>query len=349
MATTPIVWDSFNTYAAPAEMNAHLALAGSGAINQDSDRSRTGNGSLVLAGASTLTGGATLTHDGMDEGYVVVNVAYYLPQTPTFQRCFIELRVGANVKARVIMNTNGTLRIDVGTSEVDSSVSSIVEASINYFEVVYYSHASNGILDLYLNGVEVASFTGDTVGSSGNVQSVVFRGPAGSTSTSIGARSNISDVVIAGVTGTPTAEEARLGSVTHSVIVPTSDIATDGTPSTGSDNFAMVDENPNDGDTTHVELATTGDADLYAHSSTLPADTTPLGVAVFSAQRLPSGGSTQVRHNINNTSSTVNGADLGVGGTYAVKANFWNESPFTTSAWTRAEVEGLRFGVEARP
>ena len=349
MATTPIVWDSFNTYAVPTEFNGHLDVSGTAAVNQDSARSRTGNGSLVLAGASGIASGSTLTHSGMDAAYVVVNCAYYISTNPTFARAFVEIQRGSSAKARVVINTDGTLRLDVGTTQVDVSTSSVATDSINYFEVVYRSDSSAGELALYLNGVLVADFTGNTEGVAGNVQGIVFRSANNSTSTTVATRANLSDVVIAVVDGTPDPADARLGAVTHSVIVPTSDITTDGTPSTGSDNFAMVDEIPNDGDTTHVEFATTGDADLYGHSSTLPAETTPLGVAVFSTQRLPSGGSTQVRHNINNTSTTVNGSDLGVGGDYAVKANFWDESPFTTAAWTKAEVEGLRFGVEARP
>jgi hypothetical protein len=348
MATTPVVWDSFNTYAAPAEMNGHLAVAGSSAVDQVADRSRTGNGSLVLVGGSSIAAGATLTHGGLDASYIVVNCAYYIHVNPTNARAFIEIQRSGSPKARVVLNTNGTLRLDVGTTQVDVSVSAVVLASINYFELVYRSDAVAGELALYLNGVLVADFSGDTVGVAGNVQSVVFRSPNNTTGTTLASRTNISDVVISTVTGTPTPAEARLGAVIHSIIVPTSDVAVDGTPSAGSDNFAMVDEVPNDGDATHVELAAPGDRDLYAHSSTLPADTQPIGVAVFSVQRLPSGGTTQVRHQIDNGTSTAEGADLGVGGTYAAKASFWSESPFTTAEWSKSEVEALRFGVEAR-
>lgn len=348
MATTPVIWDSFNSYAAPAELGSHFALSGTAVINQDAARSRTGDGSLVLAGASGLSTGATLTHAGMSASYVVVNSASYLETAPTFARAFLELRVGANTKARVIANTDGTLRLDVGTTSVATSTVAVTPGGINYFELIYRSDASAGILSLYLGGVEVVSFTGDTVGSAGNVESVIFRGAAGSTSTTAAGRANLSDVVVATVTGTPTAADARLGAVTHSVIVPTSDVTVAGTPSTGTDNFAMVDEVPNDGDTTYVELAAPADADLYGHSSTLAADTTPLGVAVFSHQRLPDGGTTQVRARINNSTTTANGTDTGVGGTYAVASHFWEQSPFTTAAWTKAEVEALRFGVEAR-
>lgn len=351
MATTPVVWDSFNTYNTASEVVGHFTTTGTTAINQDAARSRTGNGSIVLVGGSGGTSGATMSHAGISSDYVVVNAAYYVGATPTsIARSFLELQVGSSVKARVIVNTDGTLRIDVGTTEVAVSTAGVTVGEVNYLEFVYYSHATSGLWSIYLDGVEVVSFTGNTVGASGSVESVLFRSMSASTSTTAAARSNISDVVIATVTGTPTVAEARLGAVAHTVIVPTSDITTNGTPSSGSDNFAMVDDVPNDGDATYVELAAPNDADLYGHTSSIPSGTTPLGVAVFSAQRLPSGGTTQVRHIINDGSTTETGADLGVGGGFGVAASFWDESPFgTPSAWTVGAVESLRFGVEARP
>ena len=51
---------------------------------------------------------------------------------------------------------------------------------------------------------------------------------------------------------------------------PTSDVAVAFTPSAGSDNFAMVDDDAQDGDTTYVESNTVDHQDLYGYSD-LPA------------------------------------------------------------------------------
>ena len=350
MPTVPHYWDSFETYAVGDGADADVGLGISGDVRIQSDRSRTGDHSIALAGGGAATLGAAMSVAVPSSPHVVLNMHVFAGGFSTIQRAVVDFRTGTTLKARVSIDSGPTLTLRV-LNTIVATASTAPPTGAQYWEVIYYSHATSGYFALYIDGIEFVRFDGDTVGAAGDVDNVVIRSGHPTTSFTLVSQWNFDDVVAAVVTGGEIGDPAadvRLGSVVHSVVVPTGDVTSQGTPSAGSDNFAMVNDLPQDGDTTHVEFAATGDKDLYSHGSTLPVDTAPIGVKVTSIQRLPSGGTTQVRHLVDNVSTEAQGSDEGVGGDYAAQSHRWAQSPFTSGAWTKAEVEALRFGVEAR-
>lgn len=348
MPTVPKYWDSFETYAALTDLDSKLTLTGTALL--EAVRARSGDRSLCLVGAANLAGGAELATALPSSAHVVLNFHVHVGGHNTaLDRAVVDFRIGTTLKARIaIRDTRVQLRVP--NTVVETSATPPPSGS-QYWEVIYYSHASSGYFVLYIDGAEFVRFDGNTEGASGGADNLIIRSGQASASTVTDLRWNFDDLVVAVVEGGDIGGgvgDVRLGAVNHSIIVPTGDVSTAGTPSTGSDNFAMVDELPSDGDATHVEFAAVADKDLYSHGSSLPADTVPIGVKVTSIQRLPSGGTTQVRHLLDNTSSEVQGSDNAVGEPYAARSHAWSQSPFTSGAWSKAEVEALRFGVEAR-
>lgn len=61
---------------------------------------------------------------------------------------------------------------------------------------------------------------------------------------------------------------------------PSSDDSVQFTPSTGSDNYAMIDEVVHDDDTTYVESSTVGHKDIYEYEN-IPSGYTVVGISLF--------------------------------------------------------------------
>lgn len=131
------------------------------------------------------------------------------------------------------------------------------------------------------------------------------------------------------------------------VLRPTSDSGTesDFTPSTGIDNYALVDDSiRHDYDGTYISSAVTGNIDRYLTTGTLN------GQRVIAASVIA-----VARHegSADNFRLTIfEGATAGNGGTEALTGNFipyeymTTVNPDTSAEWTVTELEGCEFGVE---
>jgi hypothetical protein len=342
----PYFFDSCNVYANTSQLSPTYGVSGSQVtVQQNSTFSRTGNGSIRLGDNLSV-----IQFPGpIPTRRLTLNLAYYQAgQWPTTTlAAWLRFNSGSTTVLSLTMSSLGvpTLRRGVegsGTLLATGSVNPTLNA-VDYWEIALFVDDTNGYFKVWINGLLSIDFSGNT----GNVDlgTINFRNAAASQF----AFGYVSDITLCSHDGTPTADQARLGPVTHTTIAPTSDVSVDGVPSSGSDNYAMVDEFPNDGDTTYVELAAPGDKDIYGHSTTLPVDTKPIGVLVRSVQKLPLAGTTQVRHILDDGVTQDEGTDQNVGEGYNATYYVWQENPFTNDVWEKAEVEALNFGVEARP
>lgn len=121
----------------------------------------------------------------------------------------------------------------------------------------------------------------------------------------------------------------------------------DYTPSTGTNNAALVDDNPANDDTDYVESSTVGNIDFYTVtvSPAIPTGSTIAAMQVCSTDRKTDGGTRTARHKIRFGSgpTTSNGADYAPGATY--------NGDYTTfeDAITPAEVNApMQIGIEVR-
>lgn len=117
------------------------------------------------------------------------------------------------------------------------------------------------------------------------------------------------------------------------------------TPLTGSDHYAMVDDNPCDEDTSYNEGASDGLRDTYTFPSVAPVNGNVKGVCVnFVAKKMDSGNrslSAIGRYN----STDANGTEVDLGSEYIVHQSFMEKAPDGT-AWTIAKVNDSVYGPE---
>jgi hypothetical protein len=351
----PIHHDMLDVYADISDLNGDYILTQTSDMIIGTDAASARTGSRTLRIRPDVSGTAFLRREIPATRRVTVNFAYSLKNFSFWgnqDKNFFTLSQASQAAVMAILITqgdNGVMQLRRGTDILLTAPKDSKDDLISYWEIAVFIDSSSGYCKVWRDGVVVFDFTGNT----GNADIVrVNFGPYGfaSFSTSNPNRGmHLSDIVICRHEGTPAADQARLGPVIHTTIVPDSDFAVDGTPSSGSDNYAMVNEVPMDGDTSYVTLGAVGDKDIYGHSTTLPVDTQPISVLVRSAQRLPLGGTTQVRQLVNDGTNTEEGPDLPVGELYTTRSAQFEENPFTNDPWEKAEVEALNFGVEARP
>lgn len=117
----------------------------------------------------------------------------------------------------------------------------------------------------------------------------------------------------------------------------------DFTPSTGTDNSALVEEVPSDDNTTYVESATVGHQDLYQYTDlTLIDSIRGVQVNTVAFQNASETLITLVK-----TGTTTDGdAGQAVDTAYEELHRILEQDPDTAAAWTDTGVNGAQFGVE---
>jgi hypothetical protein len=115
-------------------------------------------------------------------------------------------------------------------------------------------------------------------------------------------------------------------------------------PSTGTNNAALVDENPHTDDTDFVESQVVGDIDYYTINAAIPLTATVDGIQVVTVDKKTDSGTRTVRHKIRFGAgpTVVDGAAYAPGTTYLA-----NVTNFESSIPTPAELNApMQFGVE---
>jgi hypothetical protein len=131
------------------------------------------------------------------------------------------------------------------------------------------------------------------------------------------------------------------------VLRPTGDSATeaDFSPSTGVNNYAMVDEAPrHDADATYVNSSVDTDIDRYTTTTTL-SGLRSVGINVIAVAR-HEGSADNFRLTIFENATAGNGSTEALTGDYIPYHYFRTTNPDTGAEWTPTELEGSEFGVE---
>jgi len=286
------------------------------------------NGELVIStgglNASALGAGIKMSLSGFSTG---INFIRY--NTSAGNRQFT---IGAK--------SDGTIVVAAGTSLATPLASSAAGAILSdtwfYIEVELTISDTVGACTVYINGSSVLTVSGvDTKGSTTTVADEIRFTMSGTGAGGI----TIDDIYL-------TNTAARLGESRITTLVPTADTADkDWGRSTGSDNYALVDELPFV-TTDYVTSATVGDLDLYDFGN-LPY--TPLTIhavqtSFFAAK--DDAATRAVRARLRSGGTDANGTALGLSATHVQKQDLYLTDPNTSAAWTASAVNALQAGPE---
>lgn len=308
-------------------------------------------GGLAIQMRNTSSGGIGLrTPVFSAQSTMVAGVAFRmsaLPSTSSGPREIMSFHSGTTTpECGVAVTPDGGIRVfrgDASTSIQDSTSTGLIQPNKWYYIEFKATIANSGSFDVYLDGVQVAfsSNSGDTQSSNANCTNVFLRGR----SNDLAFLDNVQhdDFYCLTTTGAP---DDFLGPQHVKTIFPdaTGDSA-QFTPSAG-DNYAAVDDNPNDGDTTYVESSTTGHKDLYNFGSVGTFSNINAAVVYGIAKKTDVSSFTFIAVAKSNGTEADGASQLVDTTSFDAFGGVFLVDPDTTTAWTDTAITAAQFGYK---
>lgn len=268
---------------------------------------------------------------------VIIGGAFYFDNLFSDRLFSIYEADGATEGFNLRLTSGGLLQAERTNTLLDQTGAIISPDTWYYIEVkVRIGNAGTGNYEVRVNGVNVLSDAdADTqAGATDSANRVEFR-------IRISNNCRIDDVYICD--GTGTVNNDFLGDSRVETIFPSAEGSEiDFTPSTGTDNSALVDDDGYDGDSTYVESAVATDKDLYTfddltapnviHGIQFSVVARKTDVTDFDIELLLDG-------NVD-TASTVNSTN------YSTFSHVYEENPDTMAPWVDTEINAAEFGYQ---
>jgi len=245
------------------------------------------------------------------------------------------------------LNINGTISVLRGTTVLGTTGTALQENVYSYLEFKVLISDSVGTVNVAINGISEISLTGQNT-RNGSVSAwdelrmgTVSNGAAGT----IAQEWNFDDLYLTDSSGS--GWTGFKGDTRMDVLLPSANGAVrDWTPSTGTDDFAVVDENPPNGDTDYLSASVVGDevSLVFPDAPVVGADIH--GIQLSAYGRKTDSGASGHKALARIGSTNFLGTERGLGSAYAFKREPWDLSPATSAAWTESEFNAAQFGAE---
>lgn len=275
----------------------------------------------------------------------ILSLALYLHASLAGSLQFITLYETAGNYAHVNLsiNSNLTLTLRRGSTSLVTSTAALPLDTWNRLEFKYYIDNTSGYAVVRLNGEVIINFSGDTqdIFGTSNIDAVrinnPYFGPPGSDTHVMRVTSIMHQNSIA-------PHNDFIGDVQHARLRPVADIVTGWTPSEGSDNYALVDEDQID-TTDHVLTASSAVEDEYEFSDLEITPVQIFGVqCLYAASKSEDTGTRTIKSRLKSGEDTVDGEARGLTTGTQVFSDVFNTDPATNSAWTISGVNGITGG-----
>jgi hypothetical protein len=237
----------------------------------------------------------------------------------------------------LIITNSGSIQVVRNTTVLDTTLDSIIRAGIwHHIEFKGVINNTTGSYTLYVDGVSVLTGSGNTRGGTNNYLDNFRLLPGQGNSATL---FSFDDFYL--YDGT-----TAIGPQKVVCLHPTADSGSPNwTTSTGTDHYALVDENPNNGDTDYVETATSTNTDLF--DVTDPDFTTIKGLQINAVARETNATPFNLNLVCKSNSTQSDGSNIAIGGqTYSTKTRILETDPDTAAAWTNSGLVSAKFGVK---
>lgn len=271
---------------------------------------------------------------------VIVGGAFYFDNDFSDRLIVLWEDDGSTEGFNLRLTSSGTLQAYRGNSLLDTSGVVISEDTWYYIEMkVRVGNAGVGNYEIRVNGVNVLS------DNDADTQAGATNAYANRVEFYIRINNNtfIDDVYVADTVVNNDEPIDFVGDCRVETLYPTADGANaDFTPSTGMDNYAMVDDQGFDDDSTYVESSTAGHIDDYEFTNlTTAEEIIGLQFTVIARKTDVTDYDIELRLNGNNSSPvTVNSTS------YAGFTQIFGEDPDTSMPWIDDDINASEFGYE---
>lgn len=330
--------DSFDHYAT-AEVAQKWTTNSSGTIGSSTPTPANGAGRLSIA----LSGNVSKTNPN---GSFASGEVHFRIQKTTLPTSGAILLINDSGTTHLSLGLNGSGIITAYRGNLTTSLGSgsavISTSTWHHIRVVWTINDSTGVIQVYVNGTLDINLSSQDTRNGANATWNQVSLMAGQTASFfddfILLDSDTSDGTndVTSITGTP-----KVGSK-----VASSGDGSNGdwTPSSASDNGAMVDEASADGDTTYNESSTAGHDDTYNFAA-LGETGTVHGVQVVNQIRKTDGGARTVAALARHSGTDYPGETQAAADNYVMHTHMFAENPGTSAAWNISDIDNAEFGV----
>jgi hypothetical protein len=244
----------------------------------------------------------------------------------------------ANVgQLSIYLSGTGALSVvrNPSTTLFTSSTGLIVSGAWNYIELFGTINSSTGTAELWLNGVFIGNFTGNTQNTANAyISGIQLVSPDVSGSTTA--------VYMDDLYLTDTA--ARLGERRIETLRPASDNTVAWTPNSGANNYSRVNESVADGDTSYVFTSAVGTRDLYNLGALSSTPTVIDCVSLVSFAEKTDATTRTLYNSCKSSGTDSDGSAIALNATYSRNDRYLQTDPNGGGAWTASRVNGLLIG-----
>lgn len=304
-----------------------------------------------IAGQSLrlTTGGTFIQKYNLSAGSTTMIVGFgFYQDALTATNVIFQFWDNTNVQGTLAILTSGLWRYSrggtlgsEGTALGTSSGSAITTGTWFYVELKVKFHGSTGTVDIWVNGSNVLSLTGQNTDRTGstNGTSVMFEG-----SLNANDHTQLDDIYVLDDSGS--VNNARLGPQVVKMVIPVSDAGTNAwTPDSGSNHWDRLTDNPRD-TTSYLADGTTGHRELFnmgtAHSAAIAGVQVNAVAAITDATVYSLKNSTHTSGGTDTDQAAITIADIA----YQTVANVIEKNPETSALWTEAGLNGCQFGFK---
>ncbi len=342
-------FDNYNT------LNQKYTLTGGPTIDS--------TGGRFLGGAYKITSNSQYIRRGVTSGDVfIINFAFMATTLPTNSaRPFdlvmmlngtdaqVALRVfDTGVVKLVLLNGTGFLNQTTPTVLGTSSGASLVVNNWYAFEIKV-TIANSGSATVKQDGATIITFSGDTQATGAALADTMLFGLAQDTG---GGTGFWDDIIIMDDAGSYMSD--FIGDKRIYTIYPTAEGAlvsppdSPWTPSTGTNNAALVDETPPNDDVDYVMSNNPGDIDTYAMGDIPGGATNIVAVCVVVRARKDDAGTRTLKAKVRSNGIDEDGADFNLSSSYAFYSTPFYQDPGLSvpDDWTAAAVNAVEVGQE---
>jgi len=266
----------------------------------------------------------------------ICGTAFRTPSYPSTNRQLFAFYDLAQLQCELRLGPNGVIFVTRATNNVASSSPGAYPANNTWCYIEFKCTISNsGYYEVRVNGVNVLSGTGNLRYTSNSYANGFRLGE-----NLIG---DVDDFYLCDNSGS--INNDFLGDVKVELIMPNANGSNNGwTPSSGTDRYAVVNDNPPNDDTNYVYSNTSGDT-FTVNLSNLTSVGLVRGVQVSVMNRKDDASSYQIRPAIRTNANNYLGSAQSVNDSYKCAMQIWEVNPYTGTNWTLSEINALEAGA----
>lgn len=261
----------------------------------------------------------------------------------------LSIRQGGTTQVWFRLNTNGTVSCYRGTTLLGTTSLALFQNTQHFIEFKVTVDNSSGVVQVRFDGITVLNLSSQDTQSTGSATwDELAIGAFNSDALGVGAQAvntTIDDLYVCDGSGSDNND--FLGDVRVDAHFPNAaGNSSQWTRSTGSDQWATIDEAAANGDTDYNSSATVGHLDTLNFPALSPSGAAIKFVQAVVQASKTDAGAVGLKLATRISSTDYLGTEQGVPATYAFLRQIWGVSPATSSAWTESEFNAAEFGYQ---